>query len=144
MVKPTIAEIAEYCKERGNHVDPEKFYYYYESVGWVVGKKPMKDWQACVHTWERNTTHSMAIKQRDEAVTASKKVLMEQDRALPKSKPNPEIAELNKQMFALEGNRRYATQSQRIQINTKMRAIRKQIIAIKDKDSSLGKIIKTP
>lgn len=53
-VKPTLEEVQAYCKIRGNHIDPQAFIDYYESVGWLVGKnKPMKDWQACVRTWER-------------------------------------------------------------------------------------------
>jgi hypothetical protein len=52
--KPTVEEIFEYCRERGNTVDPEHFYDYYESKGWTVGKQPMKDWKACVRNWERN------------------------------------------------------------------------------------------
>ena len=51
--KPTIQEIKAYCLERNNSVDPQRFYDYYESVGWKVGKKPMKSWQACVRTWEQ-------------------------------------------------------------------------------------------
>lgn len=51
--KPTIEEISAYCLERNNSVDPQRFYDYYESVGWKVGKKPMKSWQACVRTWEQ-------------------------------------------------------------------------------------------
>ena len=56
MKKPTIQEVAEYCLERKNDVDPENFWDYYEMVGWVVGKarKPMKSWQAAVRTWERH------------------------------------------------------------------------------------------
>ncbi len=129
MNKPTIEEISAFCKERGNHVDPEKFYYYYESKGWRVGSHAMKSWTACVRTWERNTTHSMAVKQRDEAVRASQAVYK-----LPVAKPkaNPRILELNKQMFSLTGGLRGATASQRIQINIKIRAIRKEIQTIKD------------
>lgn len=52
-VKPTIEEIDEYCRERKNNVDATKFYYHYESVGWKIGKNPMKDWRACVITWEK-------------------------------------------------------------------------------------------
>ena len=52
-VKPTVEEIREYCQERNNSVDPEKFFDFYESKGWVVGKQPMKDWKACVRTWEK-------------------------------------------------------------------------------------------
>ena len=52
-VKPTVEQIREYCLERNNNVDPEKFFDFYESKGWVVGKQPMKDWKACVRTWEK-------------------------------------------------------------------------------------------
>lgn len=53
-VKPTRDEVAQYCKERANNVNPEKWYDYYESQGWKVGKNPMKDWKAAVRTWEKN------------------------------------------------------------------------------------------
>lgn len=53
--KPTLEDIKSYCIERGNSVDPSKFYDYYESNGWMVGKNKMKDWKACVRTWERNS-----------------------------------------------------------------------------------------
>ena len=51
--KPSLEEIRSYCQERGNKVDPEQFYNFYESKGWVVGKSPMKDWRAAVRTWEK-------------------------------------------------------------------------------------------
>ena len=54
--KPTVVDIAEYCVERNNSVDAQKFYDYYSSNGWKVGKNPMKDWKAAVRTWEKNTT----------------------------------------------------------------------------------------
>jgi hypothetical protein len=53
-IRPTIDEVRDYCRERGNNVDPEKFHGYYESNGWKVGRNPMKDWKASVRTWERN------------------------------------------------------------------------------------------
>ena len=51
---PTIEEVKEYCQERNNTVDPETFINFYESKGWFVGKNKMKDWKACVRTWENN------------------------------------------------------------------------------------------
>jgi len=51
--KPTIEEIAAYCAERKNNVDPQAFFDFYESKGWRVGNQPMKDWKASVRTWER-------------------------------------------------------------------------------------------
>lgn len=52
MILPTLEEISLYCKERENNVNPEKFFNYYSSVGWVVGKKMMCDWKASVRAWE--------------------------------------------------------------------------------------------
>ena len=55
-VKPKVVDIAEYCLERNNYIDAQKFYDYYSSNGWRVGKNAMKDWKAAVRTWEKNTT----------------------------------------------------------------------------------------
>lgn len=52
-VKPTLQEVIDYCEEKRNGVDPEKWYNYYESNGWKVGKNSMKNWKACVNTWAR-------------------------------------------------------------------------------------------
>ncbi len=54
-VKPNVEDIIDYCNERNNYVDAQKFYDYYSSNGWKVGKNPMKDWKAAVRTWEKNT-----------------------------------------------------------------------------------------
>lgn len=51
--RPSTDDVAAYCKERGNGIDPEAFMDYYDSVGWKVGNKPMRDWRAAVRTWER-------------------------------------------------------------------------------------------
>ncbi|MBP0976579.1 MAG: hypothetical protein J6P89_00150 [Oscillospiraceae bacterium] len=53
-VKPSVDDVLAYCRERSNQVDPQRFYDYYESNGWKVGKNTMKDWKAAVRTWERN------------------------------------------------------------------------------------------
>lgn len=52
--KPTLEEVAAYCKERNNGVDPQAWIDYYTSNGWKVGRNCMKDWKAAVRTWERN------------------------------------------------------------------------------------------
>ena len=52
--KPTLEEVEAYCKERNNNVDAELFINHYDSNGWKVGKNSMKDWKACIRTWERN------------------------------------------------------------------------------------------
>lgn len=52
---PTPDEVRDYCQERGNSVDAQRFVDYYASKGWMIGKNKMKDWRAAVRTWERNT-----------------------------------------------------------------------------------------
>lgn len=52
--KPSTIEVKEYCDERNNEIDPQAFCDFYESKGWRVGNSPMKDWKACVRTWEKN------------------------------------------------------------------------------------------
>lgn len=53
-IKPTLDEVRAYCLERKNNINAQKFIDYYESIGWKVGKNPMKDWRAAVRTWENN------------------------------------------------------------------------------------------
>lgn len=52
-VPPSVDEVAAYCRERGNGIDPDQFVNFYESKGWKVGNSPMKDWRAAVRTWEQ-------------------------------------------------------------------------------------------
>lgn len=51
-IKPTVEEVRNYCLERKNNVDPEKFIDFYEAKDWYIGKNKMKDWKAAVRTWE--------------------------------------------------------------------------------------------
>lgn len=55
---PTLDEIRDYCAERKNGIDPQRFFDYYEARGWELkqGQK-VKDWKACVRTWERSGLH---------------------------------------------------------------------------------------
>lgn len=53
-IPPTVEEVREYCRERNNMVDPNRFINHYTANGWKVGKNPMKDWKAAVRTWEGN------------------------------------------------------------------------------------------
>ena len=52
--KPTLEEVKAYCEERKNKIDPQYFLDFYESKNWMIGKNKMKDWKACVRTWEKN------------------------------------------------------------------------------------------
>lgn len=50
---PSVRDVADYCREKGYTVDAARFVDYYSSIGWKVGKNPMKDWRAAVRTWVR-------------------------------------------------------------------------------------------
>ena len=61
--KPSLEEVKEYCEQRKNGIDPQHFIDFYESKGWKVGNQPMKDWKACVRTWEqRNKSENKSTK----------------------------------------------------------------------------------
>ena len=51
---PSVDEVNDYCNQRNNSVDPQTFIDFYQAKGWMVGKNKMKDWKACVRTWETN------------------------------------------------------------------------------------------
>jgi hypothetical protein len=60
--KPTLQEVKDYCLERKNSVNPEKWINHYESNGWKVGKNSMKNWKACIRTWENSDYNNLAPK----------------------------------------------------------------------------------
>jgi len=53
-IKPSIVEIKTYMTEIGMADVSEKWFDYYESNGWLVGKNKMKNWKAAVRTWKNN------------------------------------------------------------------------------------------
>lgn len=54
IIPPNLEMITNYCEKRKDNVDPKKFYNFYASKGWMIGKNKMKDWHAAVRTWENN------------------------------------------------------------------------------------------
>lgn len=50
-IPPKKEDVEAYCKEKGYTFDVNRFYDYYESNGWKVGKNKMKDWRAAVRSW---------------------------------------------------------------------------------------------
>lgn len=57
--KPSEFDITNYMMSKGMTINPasaeaEKFFNYYESNGWKVGKNPMKSWEAAARNWMKN------------------------------------------------------------------------------------------
>ena len=59
--KPTLDEVKNYCILRNNNIDAEAFIDFYESKNWQIGKNKMKDWKACIRTWERRETNNTTM-----------------------------------------------------------------------------------
>lgn len=62
--KPTPEEVQKYAESICFKLTGHDFCDYYESVGWMVGKKHMKDWRACVRTWKVKHQSERATKNR--------------------------------------------------------------------------------
>lgn len=92
-VKPTVDQVREYCHERKNSVDPEKFFDFYESKGWVVGKQPMKDWKACVRTWEKSNNNPV----KPDEETSNPFLAMLRDMESDKDKDQPFYADFTEE-----------------------------------------------
>lgn len=60
-IPPSIEEIEQYCSERNNGINANAFYDFYESKDWYVGKNKMKDWKACIRTWEQREPKNKKI-----------------------------------------------------------------------------------
>ena len=57
-LKPSLQEVSLYVQSKEPqankeliHQFAEKFWNFYESNGWKVGKNPMKSWQSAIRTW---------------------------------------------------------------------------------------------
>ncbi|MBR0085668.1 MAG: hypothetical protein IJL97_03865 [Lachnospiraceae bacterium] len=75
-IPPTLDMVRAYCLERNNTVNADRFYDFYESKNWYVGKNKMRDWHAAVRTWEKDGG-------RSDAVTKTMKDLQNMAAAIP-------------------------------------------------------------
>ena len=69
-VKPSLLAISEYFAEIGSNPNEhtQRFFDHYETVGWCVGKSPMKCWKAAIRKWVdrdkkfKQTSSTQAVK----------------------------------------------------------------------------------
>jgi hypothetical protein len=67
---PSVEEVDAYCKERGNKINAQTFVDFYASKGWRVGNNQMKDWKACVRTWEQRENSQAGSSQKPRLLRA--------------------------------------------------------------------------
>lgn len=76
--RPTLEQVARYCTERGNGIDPQVFMNHYTANGWRIGKSPMKDWKAAVRTWEAKRLHDQKAQEGTLSAAAKLRALTAQ------------------------------------------------------------------
>ena len=55
-LRPTLPQWVAFAKEIGwPEKDAETAFFYYGSVGWMIGNKPMKNWKLCARTCQRRS-----------------------------------------------------------------------------------------
>lgn len=65
-IRPSLQEVEQYCTERNNNINAQYFISYYDAKGWMIGKNKVKDWKACIRTWElRNKKNNDKNKAKD-------------------------------------------------------------------------------
>lgn len=52
---PTAEQVCEFVATEKLCIDPIRFITHYQSVGWRVGKSPMKDWKAAARGWHQRS-----------------------------------------------------------------------------------------
>ncbi len=77
-LKPTLEEVLEYAKDKHGFTAnqakmfADKFWNFYESKGWLVGRSPMKNWKSAVSgTWKEKADE---IKSKEQTFTKSTEV----------------------------------------------------------------------
>lgn len=75
---PTIEEVREFAETEmiGSKILPEKFYNYYESNGWKVGRNPMKNWRTKFKSWsidEKDGTYQQPISRQSTGETKTER-----------------------------------------------------------------------
>lgn len=69
---PSVEEVRQYIESEGYSIDAQQFVDYYEARGWELSKgRKVKDWKACVRTWNNNSKSWNKEKQINKGVTIS-------------------------------------------------------------------------
>lgn len=68
---PTVEEVAEYCRSRGNNIDAEEFVNYYDGCSWYRGKTKITNWKNVIITWEKRREKEGTFVRKDSTVTVN-------------------------------------------------------------------------
>lgn len=51
--RPTLDQVRDYINSSKANVDAEKFFFHYDSLGWMSGSTPITNWKSRVLAWDR-------------------------------------------------------------------------------------------
>lgn|SRR3990167_842269 len=75
---PLLETVKEYFKEiESNALEAEKFFDYFSSNGWRVGRNPMKDWQAAARNWVKRSYNGKKLTSREQLETRARQIAEE-------------------------------------------------------------------
>ena len=46
-------KVAEYIYQKRYAIDPDEFFDYYESIGWIAAGQPIRSWKSKCDIWQR-------------------------------------------------------------------------------------------
>lgn len=114
---PSIEMVKTEAKKMGLPViEAEKFWFYFSSNGWKVGRVPMKDWKMALHHWRLKCTCMNYDKPRAKTVFELKTIIE------AKQKLNDEL----KRMFSADvaGGTQWTNESARMEFVAHKKEIR--------------------
>jgi hypothetical protein len=68
--KPMYSEVHAYFEEQKMPGESSKFYDFYESKGWMIGKNKMKDWRAAVRNWVKTSQDKLKSNETNGKLTS--------------------------------------------------------------------------
>jgi hypothetical protein len=77
-IPPSLDEVRNYCTERGNGIDAQYWWNWYEARGWMLGKSKMVSWKSTIHTWEKNNNNGHGKPSEPNMDALTERVLREQ------------------------------------------------------------------
>lgn len=93
---PNIDECIEYFKKM-KYPDyknqAEKFFYFYESKGWMVGKNKMKKWKMAAGNWNKNNSsnnNNSVVDLSDEKIKKERRAFLSEQRKVEKRSASTE------------------------------------------------------
>ena len=93
---PTLDEIINYFKKM-KYPDyknqSEKFFYFYESKGWMVGKNKMKNWKMAAGNWNKNNSsnnNNSVVDLSDEKIKKERRAFLSEQRKVEKRSASSE------------------------------------------------------